>query len=211
MRSPRCKVTLNADLAYKTALQHHQEKICCRSDGQLLTLVYVLNMEIYVILLVVQTVLHLIHPIYFKSYLFHCIPQLYLLSFTVSSVGGVCSMPQYFKQELFFSLIFLDPGTKTTPLGSKCDKKTFTTTQNTKLLHILCTSDNYCLLWHYSLTTVLVFHQEENWLCWKRVMNYKVRSAIFWDLIVADHFSIVGGFLASFASSVWQRMFRNRY
>ena len=53
-----------------------------------------------------------------------------------------------------------------------------------KLLHILCTSVINCLLRHYSptvlLTTVLVFHWE-NWLCWKCVINYEVRSAIVWD------------------------------
>jgi hypothetical protein len=27
----------------------------------------------------------------------------------------------------------------------------------------------------------LVFHQEKNWLCWKCVIKYEVRSAIFWD------------------------------
>jgi len=30
-------------------------------------------------------------------------------------------------------------------------------------------------------TTVLVFHQEKNRLCWKCVINCAVRSAIFWD------------------------------
>jgi len=48
-----------------------------------------------------------------------------------------------------------------------------------KRLHILCTSIINCLLWHYSPT--VVFHREENWLCWKYVINYEVRSAIVWD------------------------------
>ena len=29
---------------------------------------------------------------------------------------------------------------------------------------------------------VLVFYQEKNWLRWKYVINYEVRSAIFWTL-----------------------------
>jgi len=33
----------------------------------------------------------------------------------------------------------------------------------------------------YIIATVLVFRQEKNWLCWKCVVNYEVRSAIFWD------------------------------
>jgi len=54
--------------------------------------------------------------------------------------------------------------------------------------YILCTSDNYSLPLAALLpdsvlfTTVLVFHREKNWLCWKCVINYEVRSAIFWDL-----------------------------
>jgi len=40
-----------------------------------------------------------------------------------------------------------------------------------------------CLLRHYSPTVYywLVYHQEKNWLCWKYVINYEVRSTIFWD------------------------------
>ena len=55
-----------------------------------------------------------------------------------------------------------------------------------KLLHILCTSDNYYLSLVALLllfTTVLVFHQEKNWFCWKCVINYEVRSAIVWDFM----------------------------
>jgi len=48
-------------------------------------------------------------------------------------------MPLYFKQQLFFrqktGFYFLYPGTKGTHLGSVVTH-TFTTTQNTKLLHI---------------------------------------------------------------------------
>jgi len=44
-----------------------------------------------------------------------------------------------------------------------------------------------CLMRHYSPTgyylLVLVFHQEKNWLCWKCVNNYEVRSAIFGDFM----------------------------
>jgi hypothetical protein len=28
---------------------------------------------------------------------------------------------------------------------------------------------------------VLVFHEENNWLCWKFTINYEARSVIFWD------------------------------
>jgi hypothetical protein len=62
------------------------------------------------------------------------------------SVGVVCGMPQYFKEELFSrkltGFLFLYCGTKGAPLGSVI-KHTFTTTQNMKLLHIVSTSDNY--------------------------------------------------------------------
>jgi len=40
-------------------------------------------------------------------------------------------------------LLFLYVGTKGTPLGSKRSKTHLHNTQNTKLLYILCTSDNY--------------------------------------------------------------------
>jgi hypothetical protein len=52
--------------------------------------------------------------------------------------------------------------------------------QNTKLLHVKTIIN--CLVPDSVLfTTVLVFHQEKNWLCWKCVINYELRSAIFWD------------------------------
>jgi len=79
-------------------------------------------------------------------------------------------------------LFFLYPGTKGTPLGSKCDK-THSQQPRIQSFCTLCTSDNYALaaLWPDSvlLTTVLVFHQEKNWLCCKCVINYEVRFAIF--------------------------------
>ena len=83
-------------------------------------------------------------------------------------------MPQYFKQELFFRQL-------TDSYLSYIPEQT----QNMKLLHILCTSDKYepplAALQPDSelFTTVLIFHQEKKWLCWKCVKNYEVRSAIF--------------------------------
>jgi hypothetical protein len=42
----KCTATLNIDLTNRTALQCHQEQICRRSDGQPLTLLDVLTVEI---------------------------------------------------------------------------------------------------------------------------------------------------------------------
>ena len=57
------------------------------------------------------------------------------------SVGAACSMPQHFKQDLFFRQLtgfyFLYPGTQRGHIGSVITH-TFTTTQNTKPLH-MCT------------------------------------------------------------------------
>jgi len=89
-------------------------------------------------------------------------------------------------QAINWLLFFYIPEQNGPLLAVKCAKTHIHKTQNTKLLHTVCTSIIYCLLWHYSpdsvlFTTVLVFHQEKSWLCWKCVINYEVRSAIFWD------------------------------
>ena len=66
-----------------------------------------------------------------------------------SSVPAVCSMPQYFKQEIYFKqltgFIFYIDQRKGTFLAVSVIRHTFTTTQNMKLLHISCMSENYYL------------------------------------------------------------------
>jgi len=99
-------------------------------------------------------------------------------------------MPQCFKQEIYFKqltgFIFYIPQQKGTFLSVSVITHTFTT-QNTELLHILCTSDNYYLplaaLQPDSVlfTTVLVSHHKNKWLCYKNVIKYEVRSAIVSD------------------------------
>ena len=82
--------------------------------------------------------------------------------------------------------LFLYCGTKG-PSGSVI-KHTFATPRirSFRTLYARQTIIN-CLLRHFSpdsvlFTTVLIFHQEKNWLSWKCVINYEVRSANFWDL-----------------------------
>jgi len=84
-------------------------------------------------------------------------------------VGVVCRMPQYFKQELFFSQLtgfyFFISRIKRGPFLVLSVIKHIHNTQNTKLLHTASQTIVNCLLQHYSPTMyllVLVFHQEKN-------------------------------------------------
>jgi len=53
---------------------------------------------------------------------------------------------------------------------------------STQFMHVRQLLTAPCIITAQRLfTTVLVFHQEKNWLCCKCVINYEVRSAIFWD------------------------------
>ena len=71
VRSARCKATLNTDIAYWTALCSvtRNRYVVALTVGRWLFLTY-LQWK-YDTLPVVQTVLHLIHPIYFQFYPFH--------------------------------------------------------------------------------------------------------------------------------------------
>ena len=66
-----------------------------------------------------------------------------------SSVPAVCSLPQNFKQEIYFKQLtgfnFYIDQQKGTFLAVSGIRHTFTTTQNKKLLHISCTSHKYYL------------------------------------------------------------------
>ena len=145
--------------------------------------------------------------------LHYCVPQRYVLSFTCISsrccrqyasvlqryvlsftcISSRCCR-QYASvlqagiifQAINWLLFFYIPEQKGPVLVVSVIKHTSTTTQNTKLLHILCMPDNYLPLAALQSDSVLyilvlVSHQKKNWLCWKRVINYAVRSAILWD------------------------------
>ena len=105
-------------------------------------------------------------------------------------------MPQYFKRELYFKQLtgfyFFTSHKKKGPLLVVIViKHTFATTQNMKPLHIYArhTTTVSCgiIAWqciiYYSVgaTKVSVTHQEKNWLSYKSVINYQVRSVIFLD------------------------------
>ena len=193
VRSARCKETLNTYLAYSTALYGVTRN---RSVSCWLFLMYFPP--------VVQTVMHLIHPIFFHFYPFHhfpfsssllfafltcvtmefhCISQWRVfLSFTCI-FRRCCLQYASVLQELFFrqwgGVFFCIPEQKRPLLVISVIKHTFTATRNTKLLHILCTITE-CFLRHYSPTVYYLLH------CWfsirKRtgfagcVINYEVRS-----------------------------------
>jgi len=88
---------------------------------------------------------------------FHCIPQWCVLCF-ICIISNCCLLYASLLQAIIFQainrlLFFLHPEQKEPLLALGVIKHTFTTTHNTKLLHILCMSDNFnCLLWHYSPT-----------------------------------------------------------
>ena len=99
-----------------------------------------------------------------------------------SSVGVACSMPQYLKQEVFFTqlTLFFFMSRNKRDLTRYSDKTHIHNTQNTKLLHILCMSIIKCLLRHYSPTYYLL-------LCWfstrKRTgFAGNVQSTMKWDM-----------------------------
>ena len=146
----------------------------------------------------VQTVLHLIHPIYFQFYPFHNFPFSALpCSSTVQPNDRwsfTCTFSrclQYVSvlQKGFFfrhltGFYFYMSEQKEPLLVVSVVKHTFTTTRIRKLLHTmhvrqLLTASCGIIA---RQCTVLVFHQEKNRLCWKCVINSEMRSAIFWDL-----------------------------
>jgi len=148
VRSARCKCWSRLQ---NSTLHCHQEQICRRSDGQLLTLLYVLTVEIYDILSCTWY-----SPSVFSSTLSTASHSVKCRLLNLHYHGVVLSCTcifircclQYFKQELFFRhwtgfYFFLYRGTKGTPLDSKCDKHIFTASQNTRLPDILCTPDSY--------------------------------------------------------------------
>ena len=86
---------------------------------------------------------------------FHCIPQWYVLCFTCiiskccqqyASVLQAGIIFQAINWLLFFYILVQ----KGPLLVVSLIKHTFTTTQNTKVPHILCMSIINCLLWHYN-------------------------------------------------------------
>jgi len=70
--SARCKLTINTDVAYKTALCSVTRN---RSVVGVTVSCWLFLMYLTYVLTVVQTVLHLIHPIYFKFYLSTAYPS----------------------------------------------------------------------------------------------------------------------------------------
>jgi len=110
---------------------------------------------------------------------FHCIPQWYVLSFT--SIFSRCCL-QYASvlqagiifQAINWLIYFFISRRKETPLGSVI-KHTFTTTQNTKLLHNLCTLGNYSPKVNYLL---------QCWFPMRRRNGFagNVLSTTKWDL-----------------------------
>jgi len=93
-----------------------------------------------------------------------------------SSVGDVCNMPQYSKQELFFrQLTGFYAHSQQPSIRSYCTFYAHQTIIN-------------CLLWLYSPTVHYLLQcwfsdQKKNWLCCNCVINYEVRSGTFWDFI----------------------------
>ena len=85
-------------------------------------------------------------------------------------------------QAINWLLFFHVPEEKGPLLAVSVIKYTFTTPriQSFCTLYARQTIIN-CLFNSVLFTTVLIFHQEKNWLCWKCVINYEVRCAIFWD------------------------------
>ena len=135
VRSTRCKVTLNTELAYRTAPCSVSRNICRRSDGQPLTILGVLTVEIWYTSGGADSCTWYI-PSIFSSPLFTALFA--LLTFIFSW----CCMqyPLVLQAWVIFQAInwlsfFLHRGTKGTPFGSKCDKTHTHNTQNTKVLH----------------------------------------------------------------------------
>ena len=107
---------------------------------------------------------------------FHCIPQWYVLCFTCIFSNCCLQYASVLQAGIIFQainwlLFFYNSEKKGPLLVVIVIKQAFTTTQNTKPLHIYARQTiTNCLLWHYSLTvyhllvlvatTVSVSHQE---------------------------------------------------
>ena len=145
----RCKATLNTDLAYRVALQCHQEQICRRSDGQPLTSWCTYRGNIRYTSCGADCPPDTSHlfsvpplpPLWnvaFLTYItmaFHCMPQWYMLRFT-------CIFSRFCLQKLLFRQLtgsyFFISRKKKGPLLVVSMIKHINNNQNTKLLHI-CT------------------------------------------------------------------------
>jgi hypothetical protein len=83
-------------------------------------------------------------------------------------------------------LLFLYPGAKGTPLGSKHDKTHIHSNQEYEapvhFMHVRQLLTASCgIIVRLCIIYYIVFHQEKNWLCWKYVINHEGKSAIFWN------------------------------
>jgi hypothetical protein len=133
----------------------------------------------------VHTLLHPIHPIYFQFYPFHCssfcinrTPYPALLWRATILYSPKIPWVQVHLHLQWVLFVVCDTTLSIFSGNSLCFKTLLvvramksTTTDNRKLSHILITSDNIqCLLWHCS-STVLVFHEKNNWFCWQCMIN----------------------------------------
>ena len=108
----------------------------------------------------------------------HCKTQWDVLSFTCIFSRCCLQLAAVFQAGIIFQainwLLFFDiPEQKGPVLVVSVIKRT---QASAHLMHV-----RQLLTLAALFTRVLVFHQEKNWLCWKCVINYEVRSAIFWD------------------------------